>query len=281
MKKILVPCDFSKPAVGAYRFALDLASRSKGEVHLIHVIELPVLHDTVLMPVLTFEEALFKELEENSNKEFEKITDEYFATDVNVKTKVIYGSTSRMILDYIVENGIDLVVMGTRGASGMKEVFIGSNTEKIVRHSIVPVLAIRQYEKAEAMQDIVFPNTLETQNQEDLVMKVKALQHFLNAKLHIVWVNTPTNFIKDTVTHQRLEDFAKRFMLKNYTINIFNDQYEESGIINFTHSIKANMIAMGTHSRKGLAHILSGSLAEDLVNHVDVPIWTFTLKKDQ
>ena len=56
MKKILVPCDFSKQAINAYRFALDIAAQSKGTILLLHVIELPVLHDSVLMPVLNFEE---------------------------------------------------------------------------------------------------------------------------------------------------------------------------------------------------------------------------------
>jgi nucleotide-binding universal stress UspA family protein len=67
-------------------------------------------------------------------------------------------------------------------------------------------------------------------------------------------------------------------MFTNYTTNVFNDSYEESGVINFTHTIGADMIAMGTHGRKGLTHILSGSVTEDVVNHVDCPIWTFTFK---
>jgi nucleotide-binding universal stress UspA family protein len=49
-------------------------------------------------------------------------------------------------------------------------------------------------------------------------------------------------------------------------------------VINFAHSIDADMIAMGTHGRKGLAHILSGSLTEDVVNHVECPTWSYTIK---
>ena len=62
MKKILVPCDFSKPAVNAFRYACDIAAKAKATVYVINVIELPVLHDTVLMPVLSFEAALMEEL---------------------------------------------------------------------------------------------------------------------------------------------------------------------------------------------------------------------------
>jgi len=280
MKKILVPCDFSEQAVNAFRFALEVASQSKGEVHLINVIELPVMHDTVLMPVLTFEEVLFKELQQKTEKRFKKITTKYAKEDSNVKSKVLFGTTARMILDYIDDNKIDLVVMGTHGASGMREILIGSNAEKIVRRASVPVLAIKKYVKAASIRNIVFPNTLDTETQEDLVSKVKAFQNFFKAKVHIVWINTPTNFTRDIVTFKRLTAFAKRFMFKDYTVNVFNDPYEESGVINFTHEIQADMIAMGTRGRKGLAHILSGSVAEDVLNHVDCPIWTYTIKKD-
>lgn len=280
MKKILVPCDFSEQAVNAYRFALEVATQSKGEVHLVHVIELPVLHDSMLMPVLSFEEALFKELEEKSEKQFKKLKEKYAATGgPKTKSSVLFGGTSRMILDYVTKENIELVVMGTKGVSGVREVVIGSNTEKIVRGAKVPVIAIKKFVKVSSIKNIVFPNTLDTENQEELILKVKALQNFFKAKIHIVWVNTPTNFTRDTISKRRLETFAKRFMFKDYTINIFNDPFEEGGVINFTHEIKADMIAMGTHGRKGLAHFLSGSVAEDVVNHVDCPIWTVALSK--
>lgn len=279
MKKILVPCDFSEQAVNAFRFAFDIATQAKGEIHLINVVEVPVLHDSVLMPVMAFEEALFKELREKAEKQFKKIIDKYAAGKVKVESKVIFGPVSRMLFDYIEEKGIDLVVMGTKGASGVREVLIGSNAEKMVRNSPVPVMAIKKYVKGTSIKNIVFPNTLNTENQEDLVLKVKALQNFFKATLHIVWINTPTNFTRDTITLKRLNAFAKRFMLKDFTINVFNDPYEEAGVNNFAQEVGADMIAMGTHGRKGLAHFFSGSVAEDVVNHVECPIWTYAIKK--
>jgi nucleotide-binding universal stress UspA family protein len=279
MKKILVPCDFSEQAINAFRFASDIASQAKGQIHLINVVEVPVLHDSVLMPVMAYEEALFTEMRQKAEKQFKKITEKYSASGVKVTSQVIFGPVYRMLIDYIETSGIDLVIMGTKGASGVREVFIGSNAEKIVRNSPVPVIAIKKYVKGNSIKNIVFPNTLHTEHQEDLVMKVKALQNFFKAKLHIVWINTPTNFTRDTITIKRLNEFAKRFLFNDYTINVFNDPYEEAGVINFAHERKADMIAMGTHGRKGLAHIMSGSVAEDVVNHVDSPIWTYSIKK--
>ena len=161
----------------------------------------------------------------------------------------------------------------------MREFFIGSNAEKIVRNSPVPVLVMKDYYKG-PIKNIVFPNTLETEHQEDLTMKVKALQAFFKARLHIVWINTPLNFTSDRVTRERLEAFAKRFMLKDYTINIFNQTDEEKGIVEFANSIKGDLIAMGTHGRKGFARVFNVSLAEDVVNHYKGLVWTYSLKNE-
>jgi nucleotide-binding universal stress UspA family protein len=282
MKKILVPCDFSKPAVNAFRFALDVARQSKGVVHLLNVIELPVLHDTVLMPVLNFEQELLTDLKKKSEAQFKKLNDRYNTANLKIKviTKVEFGNVFTTIQDYIKESEIDLVIMGSHGASGVRELLIGSNAEKIVRRSSVPVLVTKDYFKG-PIKNIVFPNTLETEKQEDLVMKVKALQNFFKAKLHIVWINTPLNFTADTTTRKRLEQFAKRFMFRDYTINVFNHTDEEYGILQFASTIKADLIAMGTHGRRGIPHLLNGSVAEDVVNHNSGLVWTYAMKVEK
>jgi nucleotide-binding universal stress UspA family protein len=277
MEKILVPCDFSTPAAHAFQSAVTLFGNPPAEIHLLHVIELPVLHDPVLVPVMSFKEGLFGELEDKAKVQFDKLT-KSTPPNTTVVTKVVFGPAARMILDYIKEHAIDLVVMGTRGASGIREVFVGSNTEKIVRQSSVPVLAVRKRVDKHEITDIVFPTALEAGYQEELVQQVKRLQSYFGAKLHVVWINTPSNFTADKITQQRLREFADRSMFSNYTINIFNDLYEESGIINFAHSVNAGLLAMGTHGRKGLAHFFTGSVTEDIVNHVDLPIWTCTMK---
>jgi nucleotide-binding universal stress UspA family protein len=233
----------------------------------------------VLMPVLNFEEQLLKDLRVSAEDRFKKLTDKYPTGDVNVKFTVQFGSVSRMIQDYIEKESVDLVLMGSNGATGMREFFIGSNAEKIVRNAPVPVLVMKNYYKG-PIKNIVFPNTLDTEHQEELTMKVKALQSFFKAHLHIVWINTPINFHSDTVTRARLQAFAKRFMLKDYTVSIFNQTDEEKGIVEFANTVKGDLIAMGTHGRKGISHLISGSLAEDLVNHYKGLIWTYSLKNE-
>lgn len=279
MKKILVPCDFSKPAVNAFRLALDIARQSHGVVHLLNVVELPVMHDTVLMPVLNFEQQLLTELRDKAEKQINKLADKYNTENIKTVRKVEFGATFRTILEYADAESVDLIVMGSHGTSGLREVFIGSNAEKIVRMANVPVLVTKNNTAAK-VKDIVFPNTLDTDSQENLVMKVKALQHFFQARLHVLWINTPLNFTSDSITLERLDAFARRFMLRDYELHVYNHHDEEEGILQFTRMIKGNLVAMATHGRRGISHLLNGSLAEDVVNHADVLMWTYKMENE-
>jgi nucleotide-binding universal stress UspA family protein len=255
-----------------------VADQANAEIHLIHVIQLPVLADSLLMPTLNFEADLLKELKENATTQFRALIDKYNQTNINCYYKVAFGVTSLEILNSIKENAIDLVVMGSHGASGLREVLIGSNTEKIIRKSSVPVLVIKNYFKGQ-IKNIVFPNAPDIDN-EGLVENIKALQRFFKATLHIVWVNTPLNFASDKETVIRQKEFVKKYNIKDYTLNVFNHYNEEGGILAFNKLIKGDLIAMGTHGRTGIAHIINGSMTEDVANHTDTLIWTYSVKND-
>ncbi|MFN7261834.1 MAG: universal stress protein [Cyclobacteriaceae bacterium] len=274
MKKIIVPCDFSEPAIEAFKFALDLAKKSKGSVLVVKVIDIPIAYEASFgMPTYAFNLGMSKELEEDARKSFDKLQQKFGKGYKKVKFFVVHGPASMMIRDFIEEKKPDLVVMGTHGASGLQEFFVGSNTEKIVRFSKVPVFAIRKAIPVSKIKNIVFPTSLEL-NQTDFIKKLMVVQAFFKAKLHILFLNTPFNFVRDN----ELKDYAKHFEFRNYTLNIRNDRYEPDGIIAFTNEVKADMLAMATHGRKGLSHFVSGSITESVVNHVKCPVWTYTIK---
>jgi nucleotide-binding universal stress UspA family protein len=271
MNRILVPCDFSPQAMSAVKMAAEIATKSGSSLYVLNVVEVPIMHDSMLMPTLSFEEETLNELRSNAVKQFGKMKSEL--ASLPLVTEVLYGSPAVVIVDYIKEKEIELVVMGTKGASGLKELLIGSNAEKIVRNSSCPVITVRKEVSPKSIRNIVVPNSLEPE-QEVLVTRLKQLQQMLKATLHIVWINTPANFTPDNITLVKMKDFAMRYMLVNYTLNIYNDVEEKTGVINFAKLKEADMIAMGTHGRKGISHLLIGSIAEDVVNHVELPIWT-------
>ena len=278
MKKILVPCDFSDSAVQAFIFALQIVQQSKGEIILLHVIELPVLHMTMLGPTLYFEENYLKDIKVSAEKNFKELKAKWTNDGIKVRSLIAQGPTTKTITRIAEENKVDLIVMGTKGATGFEEFLVGSNTEKVVRFSPLPVLAVRKSHELSHIKNIVFPTTLDP-NQNKLLTHIKALQNFFSARLHLLLVNTPHNMKRTIDEKDMMEGYAKDFDLQNYTINTRNDFYESDAIMNFTVKIKADMIAMGTHSRKGLAHLFSGSVAEEVVNHMDCPIWTYSIEE--
>ncbi len=278
MKSILVPADFSWPSQQAYKFAMDIASVNQGEVFVLKVIDPPIIFETEFDVIpYSFEPALLKEIENEAKKNFDKMRNMFAKVTCPVSFHVNHGPVIPTIRRFIDDNKIDLVVMGTHGVSGLKEFFVGSNTEKIVRFSPVPVFAIRKAPTISSVRNIVFPSTLDL-GQMELINKVKALQDFFHARLNIVFVNTPVNFKRGIEVEEAFRKFEKQYQLKNCTLNIRNELYEVDGIMGYAQEIKADMIAMATHGRRGLAHLLAGSVAEDTVNRVDCPVWTFSIR---
>lgn len=278
MKRILVPCDFSVAAQNAYTFALDIAKKVNSEVFVLKVIDLPFMYESPLAgSTLAFDpQLLLKDLEDDAIARFKRMKVSHsFQHDVSFN--VTQGAVTPAILKSIKDHNIDLVVMGTQGTSGLSEVLIGSNTEKIVRTSPVPVLAVRKAVNLASIHNLVFPTGMEI-DQPHVIQKLKELQAFFKAQVHVLMVNTPHNLKRTSDQRALMEDHARRLGLENSTINIRESFYEQEGILDFVKEIGADMIAMGTHGRRGLAHLFHGSIAEDVVNHVEVPIWTCSMK---
>ncbi|MCG8391073.1 MAG: universal stress protein [Cytophagales bacterium] len=278
MVKILVPVDFSKEALDALQFAVGLTSAKSAKIEVIHVVEYPVgaAMDPVGMAVPSPYDPEFVDLlKENAEKRMNEFLGQFKSA---ISYTIEVGNPFFEITEKLSKIDADLVVMGTKGATGFKEFFIGSNAEKVVRKASCPVITLAQPTRCEDIQDIVFATNI-TDVSEGLVMNVKQLQDIFNAKIHLVRINTPNNFERDELAEKALEDLAERFMFKDYTVNIYNDVYEDQGILSFAKKINAHMIAMGTHGRTGLKHLLTGSLAEDVVNHAKRPIWTYQITK--
>ena len=268
MKRILVPCDFSAPSVEAIRFANQIALKNYGHITLFHAFELP----TIGGAASNFRKNFMQDLKKESHAQLEKLAAKHIGEGVKTELRIEFGKFISSITDATRELKADVIVMGTNGASGLKELTVGSNAEKVVRASSVPVIVLRKQPKA--IKSIVFP-TMPGQNDDKVISEVKQLQNFFGATLHVLYINTPTNFRKDIETKAALEKLAKRFMLKDYTLNVFNDTNEGDGIVNFASSTGADMVAMRTHGRRGFAHFASPSIAQEVVNQIECPIWTF------
>ncbi|MDH5379396.1 MAG: universal stress protein [Cyclobacteriaceae bacterium] len=282
MKKILVPTDFSEKADFALEVACKLADKSGAEVILLHVVESASHSATSFTGQMNFgsaEEEIFTlKLIEKGKQEIEmRKQDPLFIGD-NWRSEIQVGNAFHGIRNIINAQKVDLVVMGTSGVSGFDEMMIGSTAEKVVRYSKCPVITIHKKQTSFDYDNIVFATAL--QDEELMVLNlVQKIQKYYDSKIHLVRINTPNNFERDIDSFDALKKFAERANLTNYTTNVFNDITEEEGIIYFAEHINADMIAMSTHGRTGLAHLLSGSIAEDVVNQANRPVLTSVINE--
>ena len=282
MKKILVPTDFSKPATLASEVAVDIAKKAGAEIILLHVVE-GVGGNSINIEGEAFYEGNWEDkiftmkLIEKAKKQMEKFATDPKFSGVKVRQELRLGSPYHGMNAIIAERKVDLVVMGTAGKSDLEHMIIGSNTEKVVRQAHCPVLTVHNKPLRKEFKNIVYATSM-SKEEEVFSRIVRRTQQLYDSTVHLVRINTPSNFQRDAIAKKYMEDFAKKLQLKNFTINVYNDVTEEEGIIYFAESIDADLIAMATHGRTGFAHVLAGSIAEDVVSHSRRPVLTFVTK---
>lgn len=277
MKRILVPCDFSHTARQAFGFALQIARRTNAELFVLKAMDFPFAYEGVYSAHFIYHNPdLLSELKQVAENAFEELKKEYGSYE-RLHFATMQGPVVQVIQSFIQNEEIDLVVMGTNGATGMREYLVGSNTEKVVRFSSVPVIAVRQAVTLGSIKHIVVP-TDAGDIYPAFISALTDLQQLFNATLHLLLVSNEYRIMEGTELLKKLADYAYRAGLDNCTINLQQDETKEGGIVDFARATGGDMIAMATHGRQGLAHLFAGSLAEDVVNHVNCPVWTFSVR---
>jgi nucleotide-binding universal stress UspA family protein len=141
ISRILVPTDFSADADAAFDYALGLARKFDASVHLLHVVEDPLAAGMWSAGVYTAEIAglqvnLVRDAEERLRRSVPDAA-------ASVSTEVRTGNAAREILKVAQERNADLLVMGTRGRTGIAHILMGSVAERVVRLAMCPVLTLK------------------------------------------------------------------------------------------------------------------------------------------
>jgi nucleotide-binding universal stress UspA family protein len=276
MKRILVPVDFSKEAEAAARVAASIAKKTNSEIFLVHMLELPVTTiDPAEMNTISSEPQIiyFMKL---AHKKFETFKKLPFLKGLRVIETVQFQHAFSGIIDESTKNNIDLIVMGSQGASGLQEMFIGSNTEKVVRKSKIPVLVIKKNVKNFDIKNILFASDFNKESKSTF-QRVIDFAGLFEAEINLLYVNTIHNFNTSDNIEKRIASFMKDFDFDNYKTHIYNDISIEKGILSFGRKIKADLIALNTHGRSGLSQLFNGSIGQELANHALRPVITFKI----
>jgi nucleotide-binding universal stress UspA family protein len=278
MKKIIVPIDFSEHSEYALRTAAKLAKKNNAEILALHMLEMSDIMLTASDGLQHEKAVYFYKL---SEQKFENFLDKEYLKGLTVTRIIKHFKVFSEVNNVAQQNDADLIVMGSHGSSGAKEFFIGSNTERVVRHANIPVLIVKNKVTDINFETVVFACDFD----EDAIKSyLKAVKMFntMGSKLHLVYVNLPNERFKSSLEiEKRVVNFfskADKNLERMKDVHYVSDYTVEGGILNYATNIGADIIAIPTHGKKGLSHFFEGSVGEDVANHATLPVITFKIK---
>lgn len=281
MKKILVPTDFSQNSRHALGVAAFIALKTGAKIDLLHTNTVmaytPPLPEYAIFDQPNLTEYYEKAAEELYGMKREMLENPTFK-NLQIETRIEEGFLYATLKRVVAEDNVDLLVMGTKGASGATEFFVGSNTEKVIRTAECPVLAVPEGSGNFDLRNVVLATTLRP-DQGQAFEYLAGWQTNFPFEVNVIYLNNPAGFDNNAQIEKSVADFAAKAWLKNvHTFVSGNTFNEEASILQFAAEQKADIVAMATHQRKGLSHLLFGSLTEDTVNHSTIPVLCIPMK---
>jgi nucleotide-binding universal stress UspA family protein len=267
MKKILVPFVFSDQALNALKVAAGIARKAKAEIILVHNYSL----STADFYNVYFFENLNREKIIKINKKLDSILSLDFLKNIKISRQLFLNVklwktvTDRSFLD------VDLIVMGKYCNREADDFFISSNTEKIIRLANAPVLTVKNKIEDFNIKKVVFASNFDGESYT-VFKKIKYFANLYEARIDRLKIITPRDSEATPVSLKLMEDFATKFQLTNYSVNIVNATSIKKGISDFSDKVSADLIAVQTQGKTGLFHLINGSLAEEVAKHEGRPV---------
>jgi nucleotide-binding universal stress UspA family protein len=276
MKKILVPIDFSPNAKNALRIAAEIAAKNGATIELLHTNVAAIYAMPLSEYASTTVYAEDQGYDETASRLLERVKHELFENPsfakLKVDTRVEEGYLHSCIRNVAEEDAVDLVVMGTKGVTGVNEFLVGSNTEKVIRTAPCPVLAVPENTRNFALKTVLLPSTLRD-DQKGIFRYLAAWQKIFGFNVKVLYLNNPSGFPTDGSAEAEKNRLAEAAGLaKTEVIMSMRSFFEDDAILSMAEQYDADMIAMATHQRHGLSHVLFGSVTEDTVNHSTIPV---------
>ncbi len=269
--KILIPTDFSVQAEFGYMMVKKLEEKIPTEIHFLHVLQVP---ETVTLDaagnIQTCGEIDVKFVITQKEIAERKLANLKAIYGDHIQTNLVLGKITDAILQYSEKNHFDLIVMGTKGAWGIKEKVSGTETQIIARKSSIPLLSLMCDRSDLTIKNMLLVHNFNTPEIENLQLLHKLIKAF-EPKIHLLQIGTDKEKVVDN-----MHDFASINQISNYVCHVIDDKDVENGVIHFNQMNDMDIVCIGTHGKGSLFH---HSATEKLINHLFKPIISFHLKK--
>lgn len=272
--KVLIPTDFSVQAEYAYLMVKKLEEKIPVDIHFMHVLSVP---DTVTMDkqgnIQTCGEINVNYVVSQKDIASRKLNNLKTLYGEHIKTHLELGKITDKIVSYAKDEKFDLIVMGTKGAWGLKEKLSGSETQMIARLSSTPLLSLMCDRSDLVIENILLVHDFSNPKNENLALLHKLIKAF-NTKVHLLQICKENTEVAKNNIHNNMDSFAKLNNIVNYEKNVLADKDVENGVIHFNQMHEMDIVCIGTHAKGGLLHV---SATEKLINHLFKPIISYHL----
>ncbi|MEO8960358.1 MAG: universal stress protein [Ginsengibacter sp.] len=273
MQKILVPTDFSNNALKALAYAAELAQKSGASILLLHVIE-PTIN-MVTMHADSSGEKVVKERSDELNLSLQSLTEVY--PDIMVMPHLAGGSVISSILAYADKEKVDLIVMGTKGASGLKKFFMGSVTAGAIGKTKIPILTVPVSYEMEEPDAILFATNL-FEKDKDVLNKIVSISKQFSAVIHVaVFKADDGDKAADFIyNEEQLNDYLQ-FLKETFPDVTFRaallsgDDFELT-VDHYCNKNKVDLIAMVTYPKSFIEKVLGKSVTKNMAFQSTIPI---------
>lgn len=268
--KILLPTDFSKLSKVAAHYAAKLAKKFNAEIILLYAvfINAPPRAQSALKT-----NQILDAMADNAEMEFISLINELkqeIGGKINIGYKIIKGYPVKDVVEtFAHHNNIDLIIMGTKGASGLTKVLMGSNATAVIGNSNIPVISIPEHARFRHIKHIVYASDLLAVNRE-----VKTLIQFaqlFNATIHVLHVISSNSTDKfDSIKMQ--DGLINNNNYPQISVQITVNEDIEAAIDEYLADINADMLAMFTHTPTLFEKIFGKSVTREMAFHSWIPL---------
>lgn len=275
MKQILFPTDFSEAANTAFIYALRFADSFNAQLVILHVYDLPIV-ETPSMPETTAE--IFDIVEMNQFESFRdelpklhRIAESRNLGHVQMRNMLLYGDLVYNINKVCTDENIDMVVMGTNGASGLKETFLGSTTASVIANVKVPVLGIPAEAEYHPIKSIAFTTQYKDKDNDSLKRALDIADKF-GARIQCIYIKNPDD---PSDLEELINEWKAYYRGRNIDFfNIAGDHIEQT-LLDFIESQQVNLLVMRAHKRGFFESLFHRSLTKKMAYHSKVPLLVY------
>jgi len=275
MKNILIPTDFSENSWNAISYGINFLEKKRCNFYLLHVsmISYTAGADIPLIPSTdVLEKTVLKQVKKSLELLIKKIKHSFQNPKHHFFTVSTYNFFIEAIKEQITEKKIDLIIMGTKGASGLQEVIIGSNAADLITRIKCPTLIIPENAQFKPIKEIAFPTDYNLYYQSNILDSIVKLVKMCKASIRVLHVAKKNEELTPFQTENKelLKDF---FILVKHSFHKVTNSKIEEGVQCFVESRDIDMIIMIAKNLNIFQRILFKPTVTEISYHTDIPFY--------